>query len=262
MAEDIDEVQARRILDILGDNLPKTFEISMPIGSMSVDTGHTFTFTALPEGGFRAIREFGNYGVWDLFGEIGYWPSGILWQGANVSLGELLKQLSDVCACTVHDVTDIVSSQFSGELDFDDYLKREQNCQGDAVALERLIAESKTRFGTYRIQGLPSPQIKPGTEYNGLELVFDTDGWHAELYGDHLDPENEYLDLLFGKQVFESDTFYALLDEVESHTGTSLGEHLDWSYEKLKEVLIADDKRWKHLIESEETDMDEFPDEP
>jgi hypothetical protein len=218
-----------------GSEYPEPFESGwMDIGSRTIDSGMHFTLK-VDDSGFHLRKDIGTRSVSDLFGEIGWWPTYIAWEGQNANLLGLLDDLAPkvgVAATTLLDIVREHLEEYGGDADIEAYLSDERS---NALSLESLRSRHARLFGDFRIPGLPSDDLKgEGTCYRGLELVFGPGGWSATLW------EPDENDELFHPDCWDGDT----LDDV-------MNDSLPWTRDEFVEVLVEADPCWEHFIDKD-----------
>jgi len=219
---------------------PEPFESGwMDVGSRTIDLGQNFHF-AVDEDGFHAQREHGIWSVQDLFGEMSYWPTLVVWSDSNERLAPLLSDAAQSCGLASDELRRLLKESFHRyDFDINSYLDLELATSSDAESLLSTRAKFAEHFQTYQIPGLPSHEFRVGTSYAGLTLEFNQDGWTATLYG----PEDEEL---FHDEFWEADTFDELLTTPGEYL--TLKDVLPWTRDELAAILIASDRRWEPLV--------------
>ncbi len=211
---------------------------------MTIDNGHQFHFS-VDEDGFYVRREYGLWSVGDLFGEMSYWPSLVVWSEANEKLKPLLDSASRASGMDYQELLSEVKVLFErhDSLDVDLYLNQEDAAGDDGEALSQLRAKHSQFFDEYQVPGISSDEFVEGSRYAGLTLCFDLDGWQATL----LQPDDEEL---FQDEYFEAKTFDELFT-AKSLYGTSLEECLRYDSEELASWLVESDIRWEPFVRPE-----------
>lgn len=235
-------------------NFPEPYVTEwMDIGSMTIDNGHRFHFS-VDEDGFHVRREYGLWSVSDLFGEMCYWPSLVVWSEANERLKPLLESASRASGMDYQELLSDVKDLFEqhDSLDLDLYLNQEEAAGDDGEALAQLRSKHSQCFDEYQIPGISSDQFVEGSCYAGLTISFDLGGWKATL----LQPDDEEL---FQDEYFEAETFDGLFT-AKSFYESSLQDCLRYDRVELASWLVESDIRWEPFVRLEpSTQMDSGP---
>ena len=209
---------------------PEPFESGwMSCGSRTIDSGMNLTLS-VDDSGFHLRKECGVISVNDLFGELGWWPTRLAWEGQDASLLDLLGEVAEYVPISQSELLDIVQENIGSYRlnEIEAYIADEQSQE---FSRESMTLRCSQLVDEFRIPGLPSDDIdSPGSRYRGLELAFGSEGWLAKLW------EPDSCDEIFLPETWDSSTLDAIIQE------------MPWSRETVLQLLLEADPLWKHFI--------------
>jgi hypothetical protein len=210
-------------------------------GSRTIDLGQQFTFEVKWDG-FHAKMETGPWSVSDLFGELGYWPTKVVWNAIDERLDVLLLRAAEAANMAPEEITSTMAEYISEyeAFDLEEYLKREVGCP--STELVQFRTSWANRLESFRLEGLPSEPFQKGTHYRGLELCLNKEGWSAVLS----EPEPD--DHIFQPTFWVAGSFDGLL-AAEDDFGWTIFDYHEWEPEDLAAELVEDDVRWMKFLD-------------
>jgi hypothetical protein len=223
-------------------NFPDPYVIACMTGSMTVDSGFQFTIS-VDEKGFHATYESRSRSVSDLFEEMEYWPDKSIYTGSGENLATVLAGVAQAAGLSYSSLVDLVKDNIY-DIDIARYLVEEAAAKDKPNGLVALRTSLADFHSTYQIPGLPSDDFQPGTEYAGLELQLDDDGWTATLMA----PSPSSLPAGVGPADWHASTLEGLLTTNSGSAETS-NQQLPYGKTELAKLLIEDDERWRGFID-------------
>jgi hypothetical protein len=209
---------------------PEPFESGwMSCGSRTIDSGMNLTLS-VDDSGFHLRKECGVISVNDLFGELGWWPTRLAWEGQDASLLGLLGEVAEYVPISQSELLDIVQENIGSYRlnEIEAFIADEQSQEYSPESMKLRCSQLVDDF---RIPGLPSDDIdRPGSRYRGLELAFGGEGWSGKLW------EPNSCDEIFLPETWDFSTLDAVIKEIPLPRETVLQD------------LLEADPRWKHFI--------------
>jgi hypothetical protein len=225
---------------------PKKFKSELlSTGSMTVDPGHEL-HVEVNKNGFYAVRVC-EFSIDDIFGELGYWPDKVVWSRKGPLLSDLLSQLAKERGLGERKLRKIVSVYFMEYqgVDINAYMTKERKRAKSPRSLAEFHRETPFEIDFASIPAIPSPEIKPKSFQNGLEIRFRKGQWNCKLFSNSWDDE------IFGScdGSWDGDTFDELFEKSDEK-GFTIEDYFHWDRAELARLLIEDDERWRPFVES------------